>query len=86
MNLKDNKRIVKQKRYLKSNRLFGSVIYYMMQNKPVLGINDAVELINRTHTSSFRKENSFLKMAFRWEMTKLSYSFWKHINKVLSNL
>lgn len=33
MNLKDDKRIVKQIRYLKSNRLFGSVIYYIMRNR-----------------------------------------------------
>jgi hypothetical protein len=86
MNLKDNKQLVKQIRYLKSKRLFGSVIYYIMQNKTILGIDDVLELQNRTHTGLFHKENSFLKMAFRWETTNQSYSFWKHINKVLSKL
>lgn len=106
MNLKDDKRLVKQIRYLKSNGLFGSVIYYIMQNKlfsskndrvkakfrhilgmeNILGIDDILELINRTHTGLFLKENSFLKMAFLWETTKQSYSFWEHINKVLSKL
>lgn len=105
MNLKDDKQLVKQIRYLKSNRLFGSVIYYIMRNRltsenqwtkvntryilgfdKILGIDEVLKLFNRTHTSSFLKENSFLKMAFRWETTKQSYSFWEHINKVLSKL
>lgn len=99
MNLKDDKQLVKQIRYLKSNRLFGSVIYYIMRNRLtsenqwtkvntryILGIDDVLKLLNRTHTSSFLKENSFLRMAFVWEDTKQRYSFWNHINKVLSKL
>lgn len=86
MNLKDNKQLVKQIRYLKSKRLFGEVIYYIMQNKLIFGIDDVLELINRTHTSLFYERNSFLKMAFRWETTNKSYSFWEYINKVLSKL
>lgn len=105
MNLKDDKQLVKQIRYLKSNRLFGSVIYYIMRNRlisenqwtkvntryilgfdKILGIDDALKILNRNHISSFLKENSFLKMAFVWEDTKQRYSFWNHINKVLSKL
>lgn len=105
MNLKDNKQLVKQIRYLKSNRLFGLVIYYIMRNRlipenqwtkvntryilgfdKILDIDDALKILNRNHISSFLKENSFLKIAFVWEDTKQRYSFWNHINKVLSKL
>lgn len=99
MNLKDDKRIVNQIRYLKSNVLFGSVIYYIMQNRNipkdacgargyfrnVNSIDDVVERYNKFH-HEVSNHDSFLKEAFLWDTTSRHYRFWEHINSVMCKL
>ncbi len=95
MNLKDNKRLIKQIQYLKKEKLFGTVIFYISQNtaqgdydktyfREISSIEDALTKIKVYDYSSF--DYSFLKWAFLWKSTTQGHSFWEHIDSILINI
>lgn len=94
MNLKDNKRLIKQIQYLKKEKLFGTVLFYISQNtaqgdydktyfREISSIADAVAK-NRLCDHPF--DYSFLKWAFLWKSTTQGHSFWEHIDSILINI
>lgn len=100
MNLKDDKRIVKQIRLLKNDRLFGSVIYNIIQNRNipkdacstksyfrnVNNIDDAVERWHKAFQGEGVIHDTFLREAFLWDTTRQHHMFWENINDVMGYL